>query len=357
MLSSDYMNIILLTKNYEKYVSGYYHHDIVNAFNRSGNCHLYGEGYPKYNKEDTIQDVIAKSPFERGEIHLIVVGTSWEDEDSGVEKSDPHPLINLSELEIPKIFFLNKEYKKLDRKLEYAEKNDFDLVCTVHHDYKKWADQTGLHFIQLPFAADPVRFKDFGLPKKYDFGFTGALHVSHTDIRYNIKCILFDNPKIKSNLGLCVLFRKNPIKEKFRKYKIYWAEWGSRSIAGRSLLPSGIRYAKFLSSFKTFLSTPSATGIIGTRYFECMATKTLLFCPESEYYGDMFKNDYNCVMFKEDLSDFEEKLDYVLSDAAERNRILETAYNDFINNHTYDMRIQKVLSMLKLKTRKDEGND
>jgi len=343
------MNVIILAKNYEKYTSGYYHQDIINAFKRRANCHLYGEGYPEYNRNDTIDEVIAKSPFDKDKIDLIVVGTSWEIQDPNIEESDPHPKINLGELDIPKIFFLNKEYKKLEKKLEYAKRNNFDLVCTVHHDYEKWAEQTGLRFMQLPFAADPRRFKDYGLPKKYDFGFTGNLHRSHIDTRYRIKCILFENPQLKSNLGISALFKKEPLKEKFRKYKIYWAEWGARDILGRSLLPTGIKYARFLNSFKSFLSTPSATGIVGTRYFECMATKTLIFCPESKYYGGMFRDGYNCVMFREDLSDLEEKLEWILNDEEERKRIVENAYKDFINNHTYDNRIEKVLNTIKIK--------
>ena len=346
------MNIILLAKNFEKYKSGYYHQDIINAFKRKANCYLYGEGYPKYKKGDTIEDVIVKSPFDRAEVDLIVASTSWEMENPKVEESDHHPKINLSKLDIPKIFFLNKEYKKLEKKLEYAKRNNFDYVFTVHHAYKKWAEQTGLSFVQLPFAADPERFKDYGLPEKYDFGFTGALHKSYTDIRYRIKCRLFKNPEVKSNFGISVLFKKNPLKERFKKYKIYWAEWGARRISGRSLLPSGAKYARFLNSFKTFLSTPSATGIVGTRYFECMAVKTLLFCPESGYYEGMFKDGYNCVTFKEDISDFEEKFEYVLSNERERKRIVENAYGDFINNHTYDNRIEKVLNMVKQNLKK-----
>jgi hypothetical protein len=340
------MNVIILTKNYEGYVSGYYHHDINKALINRSNCYLYGEGYPGYNEDDTIQDVIAKSPFGKEEVNLIVVGTSWEKEEPDTQESDPHPNINLSKLNIPKVFFLNKEYKKLDKKLEYITKNRFDLICTAHHDWRKWAMKTGLNFLHLPFAADPDRFKDYGLPLKYDIGFAGSLHRDQADIRYRIKCRLFKNPDIKSNVDITALFKKNPVQEEFRQYRIYWAEWGARRFPWESLLPFGTKYARFLNSFKAFLSTPSAFGLIGTRYFECMATKTLVFCPESEYYDDMFRDGYNCVMFKEDLSDFTEKLYYVLRDDSERQTIIENAHHDFINNHTYDKRIEKVLDVL-----------
>lgn len=343
------MNVLILSKNYEKYTSGYYHQDIINSFVRIGNCFLYGEGYPRYDNDDTIEDVIHKSPFEKDDIDLIVVSTSWEMQSPAIEQSDPHPKINLSRIEIPKFFFLNKEYKKIDKKLEYAKENNFDLVLTVHHDYKKWEIETGLKFYQLPFAVDQNRFRDYGLPRQYDFGFTGSLHKTHTDIRYNVKSILFGKDRI-SNIGTSNVFNRNPIKDQFRKYKIYWAEWGAKDLLGRSLLPSGAKYVNFLNKFKTFLSTPSAIGIVGTRYFECMATKTIVICPDSEHYGGMFKDGVNCVMFKRDLSDFEDKLIYILENDQDRERIRENAHSDFVNNHTYDKRIEEVLSQIDLST-------
>jgi len=342
------MNIIILAKNREKYISGYYHQDIINAFKKVGNCYLYGENYPKYDKNDNIEDVIAKSPFNKQRIDLIVVGTSWESENSSITESDPHPRINLRKINIIKIFFLNKEYKNLDKKLKYAKDNNFDYVFTAHHDYKKWANQTGLRFFQLLFAADPNRFKDYELSKKYDFGFTGALHRDFIDIRYKIKYKLFKNPEIKSYVSRSILFEKKSLKESFKEYKIYWAEWGAKNFLGRNLLPYGNDYVKFLNSFKVFLNTPSAIGIINTRYFECLAVKTLLFCPETKYYVNTFKDNYNCVMFKENLSDFEQKLEDIINDERKRHRIIENGYKDFIINHTYDKRVETVLNILKI---------
>ena len=363
------MNIIILTKNYEKYVSGYYHDDINQAFMKRNDCYLYGEGYPGYNHTDTIQDVIAKSFFDKNNIDLIVVSTSWEIQNESIKESDPHPNINLKEIDIAKVFFLNKEYKKLKQKLEYTKKNRFSLVCTFHHDYKKWAEQTGLNFIQLPFAVNLDRFNDFKMLKEYDFGFTGALHRDHTDIRYRIKCKLFKDSTVEASLGIKATPNRELLQDQFKRYNIYWAEWGARNILKRALLPlktkwarwevrsilrgalfpSRIEYPKFLGSFKMFLSTPGPINIIGTRYFECMAVKTLLFCPESEYYSGLFRDNYNCVMFKKGLSNFSEKLHhYIFANDSERKRIVENAYQDVIRNHSYDKRLERVLNFLDL---------
>jgi len=344
------MNIILLAQNYENYKSGYYHDDIVKAFKRKYNCFVYGKGYPDYEVKDTIEDVIAKSPFKKDDIDLIVVGTSWEIQDPNNPESDPHPNINLSQLKIPKIFFLNKEYKKLQKKFEYIKKNKFGLVISAHPKCEYWSKKLGVPFLKSHFAIDKERFEKLNklnIPKTYDFGFTGSLHKKYIDIRYKIKCEIFDNPHVKSNLGLSILFKKNPIKSEYRKYKIYWAEWGARSLFGRSLVPTGEGYLKFLRKFKIFLSTPSAKGLVGTRFFEIMASKTLLFIPESEFYNGLFEHGINCCIFKKDLSDFKEKLEYYLFHSKEREKVCENAYQDVIKNHTYENRIEKIINKLK----------
>ena len=345
------MNIIILAKNYERYRSGYYHHDWIRAFMRRGSCYLYGEGYPDYNINDSIEDVIDKSPFTERKIDLIVVSTSWEVQDPSIPESDPHPNINLARLNIPRVFFLNKEYKKLDAKLRYAQSNKFDLVCTVHHNYEQWAKETGLRFLQVPFAADPERFGDFGLPKRYDFGFTGGLHTKWTDVRYRVKELLFANLEAKTNQPLARPFRGNPIKPQFRKYKIYWAEWGAgvlfgRDLLGRRVVPFGKQYVRLLNVSKSFLCTPSAIGIIGTRFFECMATKAIILCPRDGHYGDLLKDGYNCLMFNPDLSDFIEKLELVAGGGEDIRRIIETAYREFLGKHTYERRVEVILQEL-----------
>ena len=52
-----------------------------------------------------------------------------------------------------------------------------------------------------------------------------------------------------------------------------------------------------------------------------------------EYEG-MFIDGFNCVTFKNDLSDFDDKLLYYLSNTEERREIVERGYNNTINNHT-----------------------
>jgi len=340
--------VILLAKNYENYTSGYYHDDWVKAFRKLTNCFVYGEGYPGYDKKDTIDDVIAKSPFTKSEIDLIVCATSW-DVDNRMDTVDPHPNINLSKIkDIPKFYFLNKEYKKLNLRFEYIKKNKFDFVGSVlWYKLEEWERELGVKFIHTPFGVNLERFKDFKLPKKWDFGFTGSLHKNHTDMRFKVKKELFKEEYLNqlSTHGLSRIFRGNPIKEKYKKYKIFWAEFGAKNIFFRSLLPSGEKYVKFLNQFRVFLNTPSALGIINTRFYELMATKTLIFCPESWYYGEFLKDGENCIMFKEDMSNFEDRLKLAIEDDKMRETIINQNYKN-ISKFTYKKYVKNILKEL-----------
>jgi len=345
------LNILVLSKNMENYRSGYYHQDLIDAIHKFGNVFLYGIKYPNYDINDTIGDVINKSGWNIDDIDLIIVSTSWENEDPRILESDPHPKINLSKLNIPKIFFLNKEYKKLDKKLEYIKKNQFDLVLTVlpEEKFKEWEKLTGIKFMQSHFGININRFRPFGLKRMYDFSFTGSLHTQYTNLRLLVKKEIFKESKIhiKSNKGLWRLISiSNPINENYQKYRIYWAEWHplSRDFWGRSLLPNGKKYVELLNRSKVFFNTLSAEGIFNTRFFELMATKSLIFCPEDSYYG-ILKDGYNCIMFKKDLSNFEDKLENAIFNEDIRNKIVENAFKDS-KNHTYEGRLKTIFNYL-----------
>ena len=188
------------------------------------------------------------------------------------------------------------------------------------------------------------RFRDYGLKKKYDFSFTGGLHASHTDMRFLVKNELFRNKhiNIKSNKGLSALF-KYPIKKEFKLHNIFWAEWGAKDFFYRSLLPTGKKYGEFMNQSKVFLNTPSAMGIFNTRFFELMATKSLILCPESDSYDGFLRDNENCVMFKKDMTNFKEKYLECIEDEIKRERIINRAFDD-VKNHSYNSRISQLLS-------------
>ena len=347
MLNVKNKNIIILSKNYEKYLSGSYHQDIIDSLCKLANTYLYGYGYKNYSLNDNFENVIEKSPFKIDNVDLIICSTSWDD-DSSITNVDPHPNIKLGGIhQIPKIYFLNKEYKKLELRFKYIQHQKFDLVCTVHPKAYEWSETLGIKFLHLPFGVSLDRFSYLDINRKYDFAFTGAVHKNYIDYRYLVKCELFKSQKleVKSNLGLNRLLNTNPISKKFQKYNIYWAEWGARSLTYKSLLPTGLEYVKLMNMSKVFLNTPSAVGIFNTRFFELMATKTLILCPESDSYLSLLKDGINCVMYNPNMSDFDEKLVKCIEDNHFRKTITDNAYKN-IEKHSYDARIATLLDYI-----------
>lgn len=335
---------ILLSRNFESYRSGYYHQDLVNAILKQTNCYIYGPGYENYDSDDDFNDVIGKSPFAINEIDLIICSTSWDD-DKDSNNVDPHPKINLSNYDgFKKVYFLNKEYKKLKQRFSYCKANKFDHVFTVHPDAKRWSKTECIDVKQLHFGIDLSRFLYDGQKKDIDFAFTGSLHSSHLDYRKKVKKELFfdDCMRYKSNKEWkCIL--KNVIKPEYRRYKLYWAEFGARGVFGQSLLPFNQKYGQFLKRTKVFLNTPSAVGIFNTRFFELMASQTLILCPDVENYSDILENEKNCLMYKPDMSNFREVLGNAINDNNLRQEIVFNA-NIEVKTHSYESRVNEMLS-------------
>ena len=89
-------NILILSRNYNDYVSGPYYQELIDAFLAKHNVFLYGPGYDNYCQEDNLEDVLAKSTDILSSVDLIVVSNSWGDENPANPIFDVHPNICLS---------------------------------------------------------------------------------------------------------------------------------------------------------------------------------------------------------------------------------------------------------------------
>ena len=101
-------------------------------------------------------------------------------------------------------------------------------------------------------------------------------------------------------------------------------------------------YFNLLAKSKIVLNTLSPMGLVGTRYYESMASKALVFCEESSIYSKIFM-DKTYMTFKTDLSDFEEKLLFILENPQMASNIVERAYKHVMEEHTWRDRIKFLL--------------
>ena len=104
-------------------------------------------------------------------------------------------------------------------------------------------------------------------------------------------------------------------------------------------------YVKLQLRSRTFLNTLSPFGLISTRFFENMASQTLVFCEESKNVERIFPSE--CYMtFKSDFSDFEERFEMATSDTNERSKIIQIAFEIAYAQHTWKIRVSSMMNII-----------
>ena len=239
---------------------------------------------------------------------------------------------DLSRISARKCLFLNKEYKNLERKLDFTRKNKIEYVFTVHQDYQIWNELCpDSKFYKIPFAFNPNIFKDYGSEKTIDVGFTGNLFNKGVYVETDIMGENFNNVRER-------------IFNKLHNYNL------SRynQFLGAGMYLKGEEYGKKINSSKIWICTPSAIDLVGTRFYEIMGCNTLLFCKNIDnIYDNLFEDGVHYVGFNDDLSDFEEKLTYYLNNDEERKEIALRGHLLAVSNHTWQDRADSIYEVIK----------
>jgi len=64
---------------------------------------------------------------------------------------------------------------------------------------------------------------------------------------------------------------------------------------------------------------------------------------EAQCYKNILNDGVNSIIIKKDLSDLEEKLSYYLNNDSALQKIIDTAYVEFLKKHTIEQRIRHML--------------
>ena len=340
-LKSDKKRVLILAKN-QFNNTGYYHTDWLEAFASHFDCYFYGPEFSHFSAEHDIFNVLELASKD-GEIDAIICATNW-DEDSHHTEVNPCPNLDLSQIkDIPKIYFLNKEYKKLKERFEYCNKMGFTFAVTVNEKYKQWQSELNAKIIKLPFAVNPNRFKALETPQIWDFAFTGGLHQSHLDNRFSIKTEIFQQKHINKKTSHSLLGNSR-LKPQYNKFKINWMDFGAKNWFYRSRLPSDDKYNLLLNQCHSFLNTRSAAGIINTRFYELMQTGTLIICPRDETdYDGLLKNGVNCITYDNPKTELFDILEMIKQENTIISDIVQHNYN-LVQKHTYENRVRELIS-------------
>ena len=237
--------------------------------------------------------------------------------------------LKLKEIDIPCVGFLYKPQNFLNEKLNFLKQ--FDSAVSSIPNCTEYENQTGIKFTVLSQAGDHEVFYDRKEEKVYDIGFSGALHDNKLyvdgafksfNIRSRAQQILSEQSELSTFLN------------------------GSDDVAKR--IPTYEEYARKISQCKMWIATPAPFEEITGRYYEIGMSNTLLFCSEiPEVYKGVLVDGKNCVTFDNNLDNFLDKFYYYLNNWEETQRIVDYAFKDFHENHTWKNRAEQLCDYFK----------
>jgi len=289
---------------------------------RGGYCSYYSEMYHALKEVFDIdfKNFIPRKTSEFDGYDLVFLGFGHTDCSEG----KPASLIRDSDVGLFPI--LNKEYTGLNNKLNWIKEMDANGALTVHHDIDYYSEYTGIPFHRIMWSANQKVFKDYGEGYSSDLFFSGVTRPEQTE---NLRERVLSDMSRLSNYRLEINARSH-----------------RNNYAGT--IYSDEEYAKKLASSKICFITTGPSDLVGTRYFEVMSgNKSLILCNEMDknVYGDMLIDGYNCIMFST-VDEFYDKAEYYLNNEEERVKIVNTAYQYFIEKQTWSERAKQVRKII-----------
>ena len=325
------MRVIYLTKYMADYISATYQQSFLLAFEKSVELFIYGPGYELYSMTDNISEISEKAGWGT-EFDAVVFGHSWLVD--GPEGS-VDPLHIEIDVDRPVFFFINKEYARLEEKIDAIDSYHPVNVFSHHHELDRLVrSELEWEVDFVPFAADPERFSP--AKKRTDLFFSGILqNPTHPDSQPP------DRVEIQSQL-FRVLFG---IRFGSRvRFNVFWNSFTTNPLIdriNRFRRLDDAEYASEIGASRIVLNSLSPVNLLGTRIFETMLSGAVCLSPAAASFAKFLKHDWNCY-FYESPEQFVETVEYLLEHPEKLRSIAETARNDAIENHTWDNRAAQV---------------
>lgn len=344
-LTVENMNILYISKNLDNYKAAMYQKEVLDEISKRASVLVYGPGNNNYKKGAHIYDVVKNLQIK---IDWIIIGHAWLSDSVKDENIDPDPGLKLQEINIPKAIILNKEYVRLDEKLNWVKNNKFQVGFSHSHDVIRYGNQSDTNFIFIPFGFEKNKISiENSIKKDVHIAFSGVLQNmnissdqdnSRVRIMRLIYYTLFDIPLLK--------------RKKYRNMNIVWNSIprGRARLLVARLLGKWKRFSDeeyFLLQKRAmfFINTPSPCGIVSPRIFENMACKAIPLCIESDSYK-LAVDESSIVQFKKDLSDFYLKINHYIVNEKQRERIIKKNYEIAMKDCSWDSRICIMLDAL-----------
>ena len=289
------MKIITVGPSYKNYKSASYQYEFMNALKEASiNYYHYSD-----NKELTLESLCKKANFTP---EIIFYNHGWLSDDPNLKNIKYLNIKNhFSNKKIKHILFLNKEYARLEEKLEEIKRYKFDLILTHLHNFDL-QKETSMKYLFLPLACSYKylsnnRNKDLK-DRKYDLFFSGILQ------NWNFKNYQSDiRKKIQFELFYCAFDFPLLKRNKYKNLNIYWKPFYKNRIKNflsdllHSKRLSQSEYFYTLANSKCVLHTASPKGIISTRVFEALGSGAVGLFSRSSNADFIFKENVDYLAF------------------------------------------------------------
>tara|TARA_E500000178_G_scaffold356695_1_gene437308 strand:- start:230 stop:1240 length:1011 start_codon:yes stop_codon:yes gene_type:complete len=326
----------------QDYKSASYQFDFIVALKRISQVNFYGPGFNIYNKKDNLNDILKKINIH---IDCIFIGHSWLS-DKNEDFSVPNTL-NLKELKIPKFIFLNKEYVNLQYKLQFISDNKFDACFTHHNNISFYKNKTKIPFYFIPFAFNSSRLHKEKYNKKIDIFFSGILkNQNRNNLQTNYRV------NVMNSIFITFLNIKFSKRKFFSKYNIFWNSIPNYKISkiiskflNQYKYLDDNKYDKLIKNSKIVINSLSPMGLVSPRYYETMATRSIIFSEKSEKLTEIIPSKY-IIYSENNNTSISNQLLNILNNYKKYESILDEAQQYVFDNHTWDHRAQKVLKII-----------
>lgn len=203
-------------------------------------------------------------------------------------------------------------------------------------DYIFWSfKQNYLHFKDIfensfwvPQSANTYYFKDLGIEKSRKFIQMGRVNKGMHE-------------KILSYL------KKNGLEDTDDNY-VYRRKEKEALFPVLEDLVKEINRTKYIVCIPKYFENPQKTGEVNAmtgRYYESIACKTLIIGKKPLIFDEMFPAD-GMIEFKEDLSDFDEKISELENNEEKYHQLVERNYEIFMKDHTWGNRLEMILKII-----------
>lgn len=229
----------------------------------------------------------------------------------------------LSTINIPFGIIMHDLHYHIDARKKFVHENNVRYIFSIYRDAFLQTYPELANLMQwLPHFANPQVFKDYNQPKTTDFLLMGCTARKYYPLRHKMLTVMKRHPGF-----------------------VYHEHPGYKDIQQNEKAIVSFAYAKEINRSKMFLTCDSVFHYPLRKYYEVLASKTLLLASSSQELLDLgFVPGTHYVSVTE--KDFEEKAIYYLNQEEQRTRIAEEGYRFVHQNHSSAVRASEFIGMV-----------